>query len=240
MEFNHPVELQDNEHIPQQGGSSDTLETSPSRKGREEPPPLRRVITKPVVISIASFATIVILDSAATALIPLVWSTPIEFGGLDLSPASIGLWMSGYGFMNGISQLAFFPRAARRFGLRRVFVLSVATCAVIYPMFPFENLALRRAAGGSKMTVWVLVALQLFSLAVSRMGLSKSLAALLGYALMLKIGFSFRRCVHIRNFSCTQQAAARCHKWPCADGGVSPRYDRTGRYGLALCVLHHE
>lgn len=77
--------------------------------------------------------------------------------------------------MNGISQLAFFPRAVGRFGLRRVFVVSVAACAVIYSMFPFENLALRQAASGSKMTVWVLVALQLFSLTVSRMGYSKSL-----------------------------------------------------------------
>jgi len=84
--------------------------------------------------------------------------------------------------MNGISQLAFSPRAVGRFGLRRVFVLSVAACAVVYPMFPFENLALRRAAGGSKMTAWVLVALQLFPLTVSRMGFSKSfkLVALLG------------------------------------------------------------
>jgi len=74
--------------------------------------------------------------------------------------------------MNGISQLAFFPRAVRRFGLRHVFVVSVAACAVIYSMFPFENLVSRRAADGSKMTVWVLVALQLFSLTVSRMGYS--------------------------------------------------------------------
>ncbi|KAI9452896.1 MFS general substrate transporter [Lactarius psammicola] len=172
VEFNHSARPRDSAHVPQQGGSSDSLVTSPSRNGKGEPPPLRCVITKPVMISIASFATIVILDSAATALIPLIWSTPIEFGGLNLSPASIGLWMSGYGCMNGTSQLALFPRAVRRFGLRRVFVLSVAACAVVYPMFPFENLALRRAAGGSKMTVWSLVALQLFSLTVSRMGFS--------------------------------------------------------------------
>lgn len=143
--------------------------------------------TKPVVISIASFTTIEILDSAAIALIPLIWSTPIEFGGLGLSPALIGLWLSGYGFMNGISQLAFFPRAVRRFGLQRVFIVSVAACAVVYPMFPFENLALRHAAGGSKMTVWVLVALQLFSLTVSRMGYSKCLAELLDIPPRLKV-----------------------------------------------------
>ena len=156
------------------------MDTSPSRKGREKPPPLRYVVTKPVVISIASFATIVMLDNAATALIPLIWSTPIEYGGLGLSPASIGMWMSGYGWMNAISQLAFFPRAVRRFGLRRVFVVSVAACAVIYLIFPFENLALRSAAGGSKMIVWALVALQLFSMVISRMGFSKSLDELSG------------------------------------------------------------
>ena len=107
------------------------MDASPPRKGREKPPPLRYVATKPVVISIASFATVVMLDNAATALIPLIWSTPIEVGGLGLSPASIGMWMSGYGWMNAISQLAFFPRAVGRFGLRRVLVVSVASCAVI-------------------------------------------------------------------------------------------------------------
>src|SRR6267378_4532226 len=126
-------------------------------KATEKPPPLRCLLTKPVVISIASYATIVIFDGAATALIPLIWSTPVEFGGLDLSPATIGLWMSGYGWMTGISQLVFFPRAVKHLGLRHVFILSVAACAVIYPIFPLENLALRHAADGSKMTVWVLV-----------------------------------------------------------------------------------
>lgn len=234
------MKLRDNEQTHHQGGSSDTLVRLPSRKGREKPSPLRCVITKPVLISIAGYATIIILDSAAVALIPLVWSTPIDFGGLDLSPATIGLWMSVYGCMNGISQLVFFPRAVRRFGLRRVFFLSVAACAVMYPMFPLENLAMRRAAGGSKMTVWVLVALQLLSLTVSRMGFSKPfLAELLGMR-RRKLNFSFRRCVHIHIFSCTQQAVARRHEWPGADRGVDPGYDRTGRCRLALRVLHHE
>ncbi|KAI9446079.1 MFS general substrate transporter [Lactarius indigo] len=172
VQLNHLLKRQDDAQLPQQGESSDTPDSSPSREVKDEPPPLRSVITKPVVISIASFAITEILDSAATALIPLVWSTPIDFGGLGLSPASIGLWMAGYGCMNGISQLAFFPRAVRRFGLSRVFVLSVAACAVIYLMFPFENFALRHAAGGSKTTAWVLVVLQLTSLTVSRMGIS--------------------------------------------------------------------
>jgi hypothetical protein len=38
-----------------------------------------------------------LLDVIAGALIPLVWSTSVEFGGLGMSPASIGLWMAGYG-----------------------------------------------------------------------------------------------------------------------------------------------
>jgi hypothetical protein len=136
--------------------------------------------------------------------------------------------MSGYGCMNGISQLAFFPRAVGRYGLRRVFIVSVAACTVIYPMFPFENLALRHAAGGSKMTVWVLVGLQLFSLTVSRMGYSKCLAELLGIPPKLK--FSFRRRDHIRNFCRTEQAVARRHEWPRANSGVGPGHGRTCCY----------
>ncbi|KAI0302823.1 major facilitator superfamily transporter [Multifurca ochricompacta] len=135
--------------------------------------PLRSVLTRPVVISIANYAMFALLSSAAIALIPLVWSTPIEFGGLNLSPASIGLWMSGYGCISGIFQFAFFSRMVGRFGPQRVFIVNIAAFAVVYAMLPFENLALRHAGGSSKSTLLlILMSLQLLSLSISDMGFS--------------------------------------------------------------------
>ena len=84
-----------------------------------------------------------LLDMAAMALIPLVWSTPVELGGLDLSPASIGLWMSAYGCLNGVVQFTMFPRVVARLGPGRVFLASITAYVLIYTTFPFENLAAR-------------------------------------------------------------------------------------------------
>jgi hypothetical protein len=139
--------------------------------GPEKPLPLRSVLTKPVVVTILNHAMFALLNMVAATYIPLVWSTPVEFGGLNLSPASIGLRLSVYGGMNGIFQFAFFSYLIRRFGLRNVFISSIIACAVIYIIFPFENLALRVAAGDSSNTVvWLLVILQLSALCLSEMG----------------------------------------------------------------------
>jgi hypothetical protein len=37
-------------------------------------------------------------EMTATTLqvLPLIWLTSVEFGGLGMSPVSIGLWMAGY------------------------------------------------------------------------------------------------------------------------------------------------
>ncbi|KAH9165758.1 MFS general substrate transporter [Lactarius sanguifluus] len=154
-------------------GPAGILPTLPP-KGSEKPPPLRSILTRPVLISVSSYAMLALLSTAAIALIPLVWSTSIELGGLGLSPASIGLWMSGYGCMSGIVQYAFFPRLVSRFGPRAVFLASVSVCALIYALFPFENLALRHASSGLQVVERLLITLQLSSLGIAEMGFGAS------------------------------------------------------------------
>ena len=39
-----------------------------------------------------------------------------------MTPASIGLWMVGYGFLNGAFQFVTFPHIVERFGPRRIFI----------------------------------------------------------------------------------------------------------------------
>ncbi|KAI9443969.1 MFS general substrate transporter [Lactarius indigo] len=141
-------------------------------KGLEKPPPLRSILIRPVLVSISSCATLAFLSIAAFSLIPLVWSTSIELGGLGLSPSSIGLWMSGYGCMNGIVQYAFFPRLVSRFGPKVVFLTSISMCALVYALFPFENLAIRHASSGSIVAERLLITLQLSSLSITEMGFS--------------------------------------------------------------------
>jgi MFS family permease len=112
-----------------------------------------------------------LLGMVAAALMPLIWSTPVEFGGLDMSPARIGVWLSVYGCINGMFQFAIFPRAVARFGPRSVYVTGIGMFAVVYAMFPSENL-LRRAVHGS---AWPLILVQLTALSISKMSYSKPL-----------------------------------------------------------------
>ena len=142
----------------------------------EKPLPLRNLLTRPVLVSVANYSTLALLGMISAALMPLIWSTSIEFGGLDLSPASIGLWLSVYGCINGIFQFAVFPQAVKRFYLRSIFVTSIGVFAIVYTMFPLENLILRRAADNP---AWLLILLQLMGLSISKMGYSKLLVILL-------------------------------------------------------------
>jgi MFS family permease len=134
----------------------------------EQPLPLRSLLTRPVVISITNYATLALLEIAASVLLPLVWSTAIEYGGLGLTPASIGLWMSAYGCVSAVSQFAFFPPVVARFGPGRLVFASVGAFGLLYALFPFENMLARGTATAA--AVWPLIVLQLISMAVSDMG----------------------------------------------------------------------
>ncbi|KAH8985277.1 hypothetical protein EDB92DRAFT_1883308 [Lactarius akahatsu] len=89
---------------------------------------------------------------------PLVWSTSVEFGGLSMSPTSVGLWISGYGFINGIFQFVALPRMVGRFGPRRIFI----ACIILYfPSYILRDLNLVAA---------LLIVLQLLATSFSDMG----------------------------------------------------------------------
>ena len=126
------------------------------------------------MISIANQAVFAFLSIAASTLIPLLWSTLIEFGGLGLAPASIYLWMSAYGCISAISLFALFLRIVARLGPRRVVVAVVATLGVIYVLHTFENMLLARGAAAAAAIVWSLIVLQLLSLSFCDMGFSES------------------------------------------------------------------
>jgi MFS family permease len=143
----------------------------------QKPVPLRHLLTRPVVVSVANYASLALLGMVSWALMPLIWSTSIEFGGLDMNPASIGVWLSVFGCMNGLFQVAIFPWAVARFGPRWLFVTGIGMFAIVYTMFPLENLVLRHAVDGP---AWLLILLQLTGLSISEMCYSELIAIRLG------------------------------------------------------------
>ncbi len=139
-------------------------------KDTEKPLPLRALLTRPVVVSVANSGVMSWLDITASTLVPLVWSTAVDYGGLSMSPASIGLWLTGFGVINGIFQFFAFPSIVRRFGPRLVFIACVILSFPIYILFPFENMVLRHSSRGRNLVVPLLIMPQLAAISSANMG----------------------------------------------------------------------
>ena len=196
--------------------------------------PLRALLTRPVVVSVANYCMIGLLDIMGAALIPLVWSTSVEFGGLGMSPASIGLWLAGCGLLSGIFQFVAFPRLVGRFGPRRVFIAGTLCFFPIYTLLPFENLALRNHM---KLTVELLIALQLMMVCLSGMGLGR-LPRPYNLSFSLKWCGGSNRCdIYVHILSCAQQAITRRYEWNCADNDRDSAHDRTSCCRVFVCIL---
>lgn len=127
----------------------------------EEPTQLRRLLIRPVLLSVANYGALALLDIAYRAVQPLFLSTPVALGGLGVSPATIGAVLGAFGLLNGVFQAAFFARIVRRWGPKRVFMAGMAMFVPLFALFPVLN-ALARAAGGVvDRTVWTVVFVQL-------------------------------------------------------------------------------
>ena len=208
-------------------------------KATEEPVPLHALLTRPVVVSVANYGMIALLEITALTLIPLIWSTSVEFGGLGMSPASVGLCMAGFGFLNGIFQFVAFPYIVARFSPRRVFIASTLCYLPIYLLFPFENLAMRHPSRGASVVAGLLIILQLVAMTFSDMGFSKSPGTL-----PLLCVRSLKWCVdpprhdiYVHILCRAQQAVSRRYEWSCADDCLDPAYGRTSGRLVAVCIL---
>ncbi|KAG2100401.1 MFS transporter [Suillus discolor] len=62
--------------------------------------PLRSLLTPSVVIPIANYAMVALLDVSFRVLMPLFFSTPTYLGGLGFDPAVIGSWLALFGIID--------------------------------------------------------------------------------------------------------------------------------------------
>ncbi|KAK4447548.1 protein zinc induced facilitator-LIKE 1 [Podospora aff. communis PSN243] len=132
--------------------TEETLKREPSSECDEEgaslakPPPLTtwEIIKSPSVpLILYTYAHVMMLAYAYTAIAPLFWFTPIELGGLGFSPLKISLFMALGGFAQAIWVLVVFPPLQNRIGTNGV----LRWCGNCYPIFfslcPAFNLLLR-------------------------------------------------------------------------------------------------
>lgn len=118
--------------------------------------PIRDLLTYPVIISVSNYASIAFIEMSFLAFYPLFMSTPVEFGGLGLSPSTIGYILGALGAYIGTFQILFFPKFVRRFGERRVFINGVLVF-MVYP-FLFTLISIIVRGSGVTWVVWALLA----------------------------------------------------------------------------------
>lgn len=120
-----------------------SVSSSPDRESLAQKPvanmSLRSLFTPSVVIPIANYTMLSLLDISCKVLLPLFFSTPTYLGGLGFDPVAIGSWMALFGITDGIFQALFFARIVDWIGPKRLFCISVSCYAPLVAMFPMMS-----------------------------------------------------------------------------------------------------
>ena len=118
--------------------------------------PLHKLLTYPVILSVANYVVLAFFSIAAGALLPLFLAIPLDIGGLDFSPSTIGYIIGSLGMVDATFQVFFFSRIVRRWGERKVFIATMSTCIPIFLIFPLINFV-ARGRGQLSLGVWILI-----------------------------------------------------------------------------------
>ncbi|KAG2057774.1 MFS general substrate transporter [Suillus hirtellus] len=130
-------------HQPKFTSTTVSVSSSPDReslvKNSMANMPLRSLLTPSVVIPMANYAMVALLDVSFRVLMPLFFSTPTYLGGLGFDPAVIGSWLALFGIIDGAFQGLFFARIVDWIGPKRLFCVSVSCYAPLMAMFPIMS-----------------------------------------------------------------------------------------------------
>ncbi|KAF6748560.1 major facilitator superfamily domain-containing protein [Ephemerocybe angulata] len=110
-------------------------------------PPITDLLVPDYIATVLNYGFFSFLDLSASALIPLVYSTPIEYGGLGMDPFTIGVIMGTYGISKGVLLALFLGKTVRRYGPTKLIQTSIFAQFVSMSAFPVANLLARRAGG---------------------------------------------------------------------------------------------
>jgi MFS family permease len=121
---------------------------------------LHDILSHEVLMTLINYGFLAFCDMCIQVLIPLMWSTSVEYGGLGFTPHTIGLTLGGYCVINAFAQFMFLGRIIRRFGPRRVYIVCFSTFLVSNLCFVGEGFFARQV-GGADWRVWAIIAVQL-------------------------------------------------------------------------------
>jgi len=147
------------ETLPRLTRVPDNSEANNTNLSHQNPVSLRGLFVPPIVISISNYGVLAFFEIALFALLPLFYSSSIEYGGLNFSPSTIGILLGVFGLFNGIFQGLFFAKIVKRWGAKNVFITGMICFLPIFLLFPFMSLLARQ--WGVSQAVWAAVVFQL-------------------------------------------------------------------------------
>ncbi|KAI0324655.1 MFS general substrate transporter [Cubamyces sp. BRFM 1775] len=125
----------------------------------DKPITLRTILVPCVLYPILNYGFLALTDQSVIVLVPLMYSTSIDLGGLGFSSFTIGVIQGVGGCVGGAIQIFTFPYMLRRFGAKRLYGCSFAMYFVVYALFPLLSFVVKRE-GKVGRTAWALVVLQ--------------------------------------------------------------------------------
>ena len=116
--------------------------------------------TYSVMIPVANYGLLALVEIGFLVLLPLFYSSPIEIGGLGLPPSTIGTYLAIFGIVDGTVQALFSARLIEWIGPKRLFCLAILWFYPLILTFPIMT-AVVTAQQRVGPIIWVLLVLQL-------------------------------------------------------------------------------
>ncbi|KIJ62761.1 hypothetical protein HYDPIDRAFT_93712, partial [Hydnomerulius pinastri MD-312] len=126
-----------------------------------QPIPISTLIkTYSVMIPIANYGILALVEIGFLVLLPLFYSAPIEIGGLGYPPSIIGTFLAIFGVVDGVVQALFVAKIVDRIGAKTLFCWAVLCFYPLTALFPIMS-AVVKAQGEVGPVIWVLLLVQL-------------------------------------------------------------------------------
>ncbi|OCH83866.1 MFS general substrate transporter [Obba rivulosa] len=121
---------------------------------------LRSILIPRVLLPVLNYGLLAFTDQAVNVLIPLMYSSSIDHGGLGFDPFVIGLVQGLAGLVMGFTQVLTFPRLLQKFGPKKLYIASYTSYLLVYCAFPVLS-SVTKTAGGVTTWTWLIILLQL-------------------------------------------------------------------------------
>ncbi|OCH84812.1 MFS general substrate transporter [Obba rivulosa] len=121
---------------------------------------LRSILIPRVLLPVLNYGFLAFTDQAVNVLIPLMYSSSIDHGGLGFDPFVIGLVQGLAGLVMGFTQVLTFPRLLQKFGPKKLYIASYTSYLLVYCAFPVLS-SVTKTAGGVTTWTWLVILLQL-------------------------------------------------------------------------------